>query len=154
MSHFARGQVIVLTLGLTACAHDPRLQGRPCETLCGVRLYGSNDCTGFQAAEDKAVQIYEGHLSATCDRLYGWVVYVQPRGASQSWAWVSPGGRLVRGMTWCRQQTIQVGTDDWPRSSLAHELLHAVECGERFADERPDVEWEASWQAEAVNAAR
>ncbi|MHB8872821.1 MAG: hypothetical protein ACYC8T_03970 [Myxococcaceae bacterium] len=145
--------MVVLGLGLSACAHNPRLQGRPCETTCGVRLYGSNNCEAFRAAEAKAVNVYDGHLESTCDRLYGWVVYVQPPELA-SGAWVSPAGRVVRGLAWCRERTIQVATDDWSWSSLAHELLHAAECGERMADEHPHAEWEVGWQADAVKLAR
>lgn len=138
---------------MTACVHTPYLQGKPCQTICGMRLYGSNDCSGFQAAENRAVKVYENHLRFTCDRFYGWVVYVQPTDKMDK-TWLSPGGRAVLGLTWCRQQTIQVETDNWPLSSLSHELVHAAECGERSAYDDPHEGWDTGWQTGAIDEAK
>lgn len=138
---------------LPACAPDSRLQGVPCKTSCGVRLFGSNDCAGFQVAEDRAVAVYSRHYPAACDALYGFVVYIQPAPGTER-SWQSPAGRTVRGLTWCRSEVIQLGSDDWSRSSYAHETLHAVECGLYLPGEDPDQLWEASWQPEAVAEAQ
>lgn len=145
--------VALLALLLAACTPDSRLQGVPCKTTCGVRLFGSGDCGGFQAAEDRAVKVYARHYPDVRDRLYGFVVYVQPAPGAQR-SWQSPAGRTVLGLTWCRSEVIQLGSDDWPNSSYAHEALHAAECGEWVEGEDPDQAWEASWQLDAVAEAQ
>ena len=142
----------LMFLLLFSCTPDARLQGVPCKTAAGVRLFGSNDCSGLQVAEDRAVTVYSKHYGDFRDRLYGFVVYVQPTSGVQH-SWQSPAGKTVRGLTWCRQQTVQIGSDDWRYSSYAHEILHAGECGEYVAGEDPDALWEASWQPAAVEEA-
>lgn len=143
---------LVLML-LVGCA-TTHIQGVPCQTTCGVRLYGSNDCRGLQEAENKALGVYEKHLKNSCDRLYGWVIYIQPT-ETRTGAWEDSKGRAVLGMTYCRQQTIQLGTDDWHYSSYAHELLHAIECGENLGNEgHNDHQWETGWEDEAVRKAK
>ena len=148
--------VFILVFGLVACVHNPRFQGEPCKTVCGVRLYGFNDCQGFQAAENRAVKLYGEHIKSVCDRLYGWVVYIQPaENLTTEGGWFSPKNKMmVGGLTWCWQQTMQIGTDDWSSSSLAHELLHAMECTDRIGDEDPHDGWEKSWRFDEIKKAR
>ena len=61
----------------------------------------------------------------------------------------------MRGLTWCRSQVVQIGSDDWPNSSYAHELLHAAECGEVLdAEAAGHAFWNGGWQFAAVEEAR
>jgi hypothetical protein len=104
-------------------------------------------------AESRAASIYSTHYVDVCDRWYGWIVYVQPAtGVEHSWQ--SPAGRTVRGLTWRKQQTVQVGSADWEFNSYAHEMLHAAEAGETVAGEDPDKLWESSWQPAAITKAQ
>lgn len=138
---------------LLSCAPDDRLQGVPCQTTSGVRLFGSNDCGGFQLAEDRAVAVFSKHYVDVVDRIFMFAVYVQPSSGVDN-SWQSPARKTVRGLTWCRQHTIQIGSADWRYSSYAHELLHAAECGEYVVGEDPHAAWDGGWQESAIKEAQ
>ena len=141
---------VYLTLSLTGCVHYKLFEMDSCVTACGMRMYGSKDCEGFQRAEDRAVGVYDFFLNSivTCDKLDGWVVHAQP-----GKQWMTCGGRKD-GLTYCGKKIIQVGTDQWSQSVLSEELLHAVECDKYTADSDPHLKWKNSWQYEAIRRAR
>ena len=127
----------------------------PCQTTCGLRLYGSDDCRGLQAAENRAVMVFSKHFNLVCEKLKDWNVVVQPPGFEIT-GWNSSahdGG--VLGLTFCKAREMQVETDDWKRSSFAHEAWHVLEwCGSVHpSDEDPHASWEGGVQEEGIRKA-
>lgn len=127
----------------------------PCQTRCGLRLYGSNDCRGLQVAEDRAIEVYSERFSSVCDKFENWNVFVQPSGFEVT-GWNSSahdGGAL--GLTFCKEKEMQVETDDWPNSSLSHEIVHLLEWCGQVHDSGDDghASWDGGWQEEAIKRA-
>ena len=113
-----------LVLLLSACPPPyvgPRPPPRPCPGSCFLGLCGSDDCEGFGAAESR---IRAAFPPRACDKLQHYHVHVVK---TDGGSWYDPWGRQVAGLTWCHG-AINVGTDRWRTSALAHEAVHALEC--------------------------
>lgn len=127
----------------------------PCKTKCGLRLYGSDDCRGLQEAEDKAVEVYNQHFASVCEKFENWIVVVQPKGFEETgWNSSAHDGGVV-GLTFCKQQEMQIETDDWQKSSLTHEIMHLLEWCDSAqpASGDPHAGWDGGWQVEAIKKA-
>lgn len=116
-------RLVTLCLTLMGCWPGAEVK---CISTCGLRLIGaSEDCRGFQLAEDRALRELNKYQGDLCSSLEGMSVEVKPETA-----WTDGWGRRVAGLTFCQQGPyIQIGTDDWFSNSLTHELIHAaLEC--------------------------
>jgi hypothetical protein len=59
-------------------------------------------------------------------------------------SWTDAFGRKVSGLTWCGGGLIEIGTDQWTQSALAHEAVHALECP---ASNYDHLGWDAGWNS-------
>ena len=132
----------------------------PCQTKCGLRLYGwSGDCRGLQAAEDRAVEVYSERFQSVCDKLKDWNVFVQPPGyEKKGWGSSAHDGGVL-GLTFCDKKEMQIETDHWKKSSLSHEIRHVLTwCDHEHPDagEDPHAGWEDGglpWVPEEIDRA-
>ena len=118
-------RLLPIVLLLAACP-PPYIGPRPppptCPGSCFLGMSGSDDCEGFGQAE---ARIRATFPAPGCERLQHYRVRVyHPDGGS----WVDPYGRKVAGLTHCGGGVIEIGTDVWTQSALAHEAVHALEC--------------------------
>lgn len=151
-------RLAVLALCLSSCAHAPPA-GVQCVSTCGVLLYDSTDCDGFQASEDRALAAFEQHVrpqkgwtrDEACTALEGYVVRIREPGVKGKGTWYSePHGYEISGECSCQNRRIVLGTDDWRENSHAHELAHAIEGCFDFYHET----WEARGIYGAINVAK
>ena len=140
--------LILLALVLncaTPARKPPRDSGYHPFSPCGARVVGSSDHAGYAAAEAAIMEALEKHHPGACANLAGWVVIVNPAAdASGGWVYERTGQR-VRGLTSCRDLTIEIGSAVWWQSALAHEFIHAaVECP--WSNVKHEG-WEEGWKA-------
>lgn len=117
---------LALTGGLLAAACYAGAPTPECVSDCGMALYGSADCDGFRAAEQRAVRELGPHFPGLCKRL-DWFSVQVVNGHDGGDAYVDPWGRNVAGLTYCRG-VLQIANGDWKHNALAHEIAHAGEC--------------------------
>lgn len=98
-----------------------------CLTRCGVYAC-SNRCEELQAAEDRAVAVFNDAGFDTCRELNGYDIEIMrhPDGGPVI-DWVDEYGREIAGDTHCTVQLIRLGTDNWPWSAYSHEVRHAID---------------------------
>lgn len=121
-----RGCILTAAFYVAGCVTAAPAPERGCVTVCGQRLYGSDDCEGFQLAEDRAIQPLSNHFKRdACAVLNGAAVTIMPTAS-----WVDAWDRKVAGLANCEGSGwVQVGRElDWRVSSLAHEQAHLMEC--------------------------
>ncbi len=103
-----------------------------CKTRCGAELYWSEDCDGFQHAEDKLLEAAVANMDSAmgwtpnklCRKLQDVEVWVRQPGVKGAGTWLSDTtGGLTGGETYCNKGSV-IGTDDWYLNSYAHEMLH------------------------------
>jgi hypothetical protein len=113
----------VLVLVLVGCGTDLKFPSHIYTSNCGIRLYAETS-VGFQAAEDRALANLPPTVDLKCPDLSGWIVQVVPYG-NDAGSFYDRWGRKVGGLNYAPDfAKIQIGTSDWAKSGLAHELVH------------------------------
>lgn len=149
---------LALALLLASCC-STRPPPIGCVTVCGLRLRDVADCAALQAAEDRALEAFRPHVANACERFEGFAIN---RVNAPDGYWVDRWGRDVAGLTHCGGMVEVVNMDDdWRATSLAHELIHVLDCPARNGTH---AGWEAmpdgglrpdgnGWQYGAIDAA-
>lgn len=130
-----RSLILAFTLLLSGCIKRPPPPDCTRQTG-GIVTYGTKACAGLKAAIDRCLVALESVTpidgrpawtqAETRDALRGWALQVLPDYVTENGVW-HVDGRKVGGMTYDAHRVIQVGTADWPKSSLCHELAHLYE---------------------------
>lgn len=118
--------VACLAFAVSAC-FPGKIVRRECTSKCGMELYGSPDCSGFQAAESRAMQYLQPVVMGNlCERMQG----VTVRSLAQREPWfLMLDGQKVGGYTVCGYRpSITLAQDDWHTNAFAHEIVHASDC--------------------------
>ena len=109
-----------------ACS-TPRPPEPECTSICGVQLFGSSDCHGFQTIEFATMLAYGSMVDGVfphqvCHEIYGWRVSVLDG------PWVSAGCSCeVAGESWSWLHGIRLADDDWGGNAYAHEMGHVID---------------------------
>jgi hypothetical protein len=93
-----------------------------CTSKCGMQLYAKT-CDGFQEAEDRNLAVLGPVMGLSCSDLQGWMIMVVPY-ADEAGAFYTSSGQKVAGVNYYDSGEIELGTTDWKKSALAHELIH------------------------------
>jgi hypothetical protein len=89
---------------------------------CGIEVYAKTS-EGFQEFEDKALEVLGPAIGLSCSDLSGWIISVVPY-ADETGAFYDTTGQKVAGLNYWSEGKIEIGTTDWKKSALAHELVH------------------------------
>lgn len=98
-----------------------------CVSTCGMKSYGTRDCEGLNAAENRALNAFEHYVHGwprwrTCETLHGVVL-----GVTHSVIGRSSNGHRVIGRMYSPTATLLVEDDNWATNAYAHELAHWFE---------------------------
>ena len=131
-----------LLLFSCTCAHPPALKpSKGCVTSCGL-FFPDEDCRDAQAYQDRAFHLLheKAHirLGLICRAVHGWRVQVHtitdqdrkdcpPSKYNGNESWRSPEGNCCIGTAQIVPHILEVDRGDWPKSTLTHEILHAVD---------------------------
>lgn len=128
----------MLALLLPGCGflvEPPGSKPPACVSTCGAELWGSEDCEGFQGAEDRMLGAFGPVFGpGVCASLKNWRVTARHE---PSGSWSDDWGRTVGGLSGCDQVAYLSGPaqngwavvlDDWHQLSFFHEAAHHQEC--------------------------
>ncbi len=114
------------------CSEEPK-----CISDCGLELFGSADCEGFQARENASIiflsPVFEESPGQVCRAFEGWKVRVLETSVATpvapSGEFTDAHGRHVAGVTDCSQEETLVGWGEggWKHTAAVHELAHVID---------------------------
>lgn len=122
---------VVVAFLVSACGPQPT-----CVSKSGLELEGVSPeaCATIDDYEDRVMYAFEKHVrgwtyAGMAKALEGVRVSIH-QGADAEGAWYSPRHKSwIAGLAHCAPFfTIEVGLDDWPNSSLAHEMAHIFDA--------------------------
>lgn len=148
-----------LFLLLTSCAHVAHAESVTCVTRCGMLAEAPNarSCDRLIAFEDEVVNLFAKGVKgwtrqSICKKLDGWNVIVHKRSAEDvcpaewnSWDYSTANDKkpfCVIGLTHIESLTMEINTSEWRNSSLAHEMVHAIDA--------EDYRTHCSWRARGI----
>jgi hypothetical protein len=121
--------------------------GRPpdCTTAAGVSVYGSKSCDTLDTYEALLVNAYASQFQISADSVRHLLATysVEVKKADHYGKYYSADGTGVTGECDAKGRMVYVGLDDWAKSALAHEFVHAVDA-EFFKNEgctSEEMEW-------------
>lgn len=153
-----------LSFLLVSCAPllylEPIAEGQSCVTACGIHVFNSEDCDGFQAAEDRTIKAFIPIMETrfapheVCARVQDVTIFVRNPGGIGEVPWFEESvGFNVIGLARCAVKHIDLDTDDFHANAFTHEVAHIVdECAGK--DARAHPLWEERGIYTAIAAAR
>ncbi len=106
---------------LSGCFSSPEVE---CTSVCGAKLYGSDDCEGFNLIEQKTIYAFESIYGGenVCNKLKN--VSVELRDTPNGY-WTDEKNRKLAGVCICEGfGTLIIMSLDWKTNAYAHEVAH------------------------------
>lgn len=148
----ARAALIMLLAGCGA-------GGPVCRTFCGMWWEGTTECARLDAMESRTLVAFDLHAGLprqiSCASLaLRWAGEVRADADPVGHWFPLPDGRRVGGVTYAEDKRMELGHDDWPRTSYAHEMGHALEWLWHLKHDRTICgSSHCGWDANGFNAA-